>query len=421
MRRRLLSLFAVLMLVPAACGSSDDSAAEAESSPVDPTTTEQSDTAEAVVADAEDPPEIETDDNAEEDPEPVTEATPVFDFRAAEPIVSDFIDTAGLNGAALTIVHRDHGVIYENFWGVFDENRISLLASSSKMVVAGVLLHLQDQGLLDINAPVADVAEWGAGNPDITPAQLLSNSSGLIGLLQDLAYGPYVCQWDYSQNLQDCAAQIMTTPDDDTDIIAPDTGFNYGGAQWQVAGAVAEAASGKTWAELIDEIYVQPCGLKTFGFNSHYLQIEGAGFDHPPGFDSNPGQLADTANPHIEGGAYSNSRDYARLLLMHLQDGRCGDTQILTSESLATMHADRIADAYDGDAYSPGTGYGMGWWVDRESGRISDGGAFGSTPWLDLDDGYGVHLLTESNSGTSGELAALLYDVIDDAIAAGVG
>ena len=178
---------------------------------------------------------------------------------------------------------------------------------------------------------------------------------------------------------------------------------------------MAEAAAGKTWAELIDEIYVQPCGLKTFGFNSHYLQIEGAGFNHPPGFDSNPGQLADTANPHID------LQQYARLLLMHLQDGRCGDTQILTSESLATMHADRIADAYDGDAYSPGTGYGMGWWVDRESGRISDGGAFGSTPWLDLADGYGVHLLTESNSGTSGELAGLLYDVIDDAVAAGVG
>jgi CubicO group peptidase (beta-lactamase class C family) len=376
LRRRLLVLFAVLVFVPAACGSSDDNAAE---------------------------------------------ATPAFDFRAAEPIVSDFIDTAGLNGAALTIVHRDHGVIYENFWGVYDENRISLLASSSKMVVAGVLLHLQDQGLLDINAPVADVAEWGAGNPDITPAQLLSNSSGLIGLFQDLFYGPYLCQWDYLQNLQDCAAQIMTTPDDDTEIIAPDTGFNYGGAQWQVAGAVAEAASGKTWAELIDEIYVQPCGLETFGFNSHVLQIEDAGSDHPPGFDSNPGQLAETANPNLEGGAYSNSRDYARLLLMHLQDGRCGDTQILTPESLATMHADRIAEAYDGDAYSPGTGYGMGWWVDRESGRISDGGAFGSTPWLDLADGYGVHLLTESNSGISGELAGLLYDVIDDAVAADIG
>jgi CubicO group peptidase (beta-lactamase class C family) len=404
------------VLFTAACGSSDDNTAEAESAPVDTTTTEQSNT-----ADAEYMPENEIGVNAEEDSEPVVEATPEFDFSAAEPIVSGFIDTAGLNGAALTIVHRDHGVIYENFWGVYDENRISLLASSSKMVVAGVLLHLEDQGLLDINAPVADVAEWGVDNPGITPAQLLSNSSGLIGLLQNLAYGPYACQWDYKQNLQDCAAQIMTTRDDDADIIAPDTGFNYGGAQWQVAGAVAEAASGKTWAELIDEIYVQPCGLETFGFNSHFLQIEGAGFDYPPGFDSDPSQLADTANPNLEGGAYSNSRDYARLLLMHLQDGRCGDTQILTQESLATMHADRIAAAYGGDAYSSATGYGMGWWVDRESGRISDGGAFGSTPWLDLPDGYGVHLLTESNSGTSNQLAGLLYDVIDDAVATGVG
>ena len=420
MRNRLLALLGVLALATAACGGSDDNTAEAESSPVDTTTTEQNSTAEAVVADAEDPPENETDDSAEEDPEPVAEATPEFDFRAAEPIVSDFIDTAGLNGAALTIVHRDHGVIYENFWGVFDENRISLLASSSKMVVAGVLLHLQDRGLLDINAPVADVAEWGAGNPDITPAQLLSNSSGLIGLFQDLLYGPYLCQWDYSQDLQDCAAQIMTTPDDDTDIIPPDTGFNYGGAQWQVAGAVAEAASGKTWAELIDEIYVQPCGLETFGFNSHVLQIEGAGSDHPPGFDSDPSQLAETANPWLEGGAYSNSRDYARLLLMNLQDGRCGDTQILTPESLAAVHADRIAEAYNGNAYFPNLGYGMGWWVDRESGRIRDPGAYGSTPWLDLADGYGVHLLTESNNETAGELASLLYDVIDDAVAAGV-
>ncbi|NDH23975.1 MAG: hypothetical protein EBY49_08540, partial [Actinobacteria bacterium] len=98
MRHRMLALLAVLMLVPAACGSADDNVAEAESLPVDTTTTEQSDTAEAVVADAEDPSENETDDNAEEDPEPVTEVTPVFDFRAAEPIVSDFIDTAGLNG-----------------------------------------------------------------------------------------------------------------------------------------------------------------------------------------------------------------------------------------------------------------------------------------------------------------------------------
>ena len=50
MRHRLLALLAVLMLVPAACGSADDNVAEADSSTVDTTTTEQSNTAEECVS-----------------------------------------------------------------------------------------------------------------------------------------------------------------------------------------------------------------------------------------------------------------------------------------------------------------------------------------------------------------------------------
>jgi hypothetical protein len=54
----------------------------------------------------------------------------------------------------------------------------------------------------------------------------------------------------------------------------------------------------------------------------------------------------------------------------------------------------------------------MGWWVDRETGRISDGGAFGTVPWLDLDDGYGVYLVIEDTSQTGGELAERIEDLI---------
>ena len=61
----------------------------------------------------------------------------------------------------------------------------------------------------------------------------------------------------------------------------------------------------------------------------------------------------------------------------------------------------------------------MGWWVDRETGRISDGGAYGSVPWLDLEDGYGAYLVIEADSGTGGELAGLLENVVDDAMNAG--
>lgn len=344
------------------------------------------------------------------EPVPTTQPEPeplVYDFAAASPIVQQFVDERGLNGAGLVIVQRDDGVIYEDYWGEFDHDRISLVASASKMITAGVLLRLQDDGLLDIDAPVADVVDWGAGNSEVTPAQLISNSSGLVGLLPNPGYGPYVCQFIAAGSLQDCAARIFTTSADDADIAPPDTEFRYGGAQWQVAGAVAEAASGESWADLIDRIYVQPCGLETLGFNNHFTQIGTSGFGYPPAFDADPSTLAPTDNPNMEGGAYITTGDYAKLLLMHLRGGMCGGNRVLSQAALDRLH--------DGSA-EPDTGYAMGWWVDRNSGRISDPGAYGAVPWLDLEDGYGAYLVIEADGGTGLELAAQLYDLVETAV-----
>ncbi len=423
-RRSVLCSIAALLVV-AGCSSSDgsdgsDGAAE--------TSTVASTTIAPVASDppATDPPAVteapaSTDapaqTNAPATVAPAETAAPAsYDFSAIEPIVAAFVTERGLNGAGLIVVDADDGVVHEGYWGEFTPDRISLVASSSKMITAGVLLRLQDDGLLDIDAPVAEVVDWGAGNPDITPAQLLSNSSGLVGLLPNPAYAPYLCQYISSGTLEACGAAIFQTSDDDADIVAPDTEFRYGGAQWQVAGAVAEAASGKSWTELVEEIYVEPCGLETLGYNNHFGQI-GSGFLYPVEFGGDPSVLAATANPNMEGGAYITTGDYAKLLLMHLRGGKCGDTQVLSQDALDTMHADRVAAAYDGSG-AAGTGYGMGWWIDRTIGRISDAGAYGSVPWLDLEDGYGAYLVVESDAVTGNELAGLLYDIIDAEMAA---
>ncbi|WP_148288551.1 serine hydrolase domain-containing protein [Ilumatobacter nonamiensis] len=390
---------------PAASGTDaveidDSAAATSEPADTEPTTSEP----EPSDPPASDPP---TDDDDEDDD--------VDDFSAIDPIVSAFVAERGLNGAGLVVVDEDDGIIHEEYWGEFGPDRISLIASSSKMLTAGVLMRLADDGLLDMDAPVAAVAEWGAGNPDVTPAQLVSNSSGLVGLLPEPAYAPYICQYLAVGTLQDCAATIFTTADDDADVVAPDTEFRYGGAQWQVAGAVAEVASGKSWAELVDEIYVQPCDVDSLAYNNHFGQIGSGGFDYPVEFASDPSTLAPTDNPNMEGGVYITAPDYAELLLMQLRDGECAGGQVLSEEAVDRMHADRIAEAYDGSA-GDDTGYGMGWWVDRESGRISDGGAYGSVPWLDLDEEYGAYLVVEADSGTGNELAALLYEPVAAAV-----
>lgn len=333
---------------------------------------------------------------------------PPRDFSEVDQTLQALVAANELDGAGLVIVQRDEGIVHERYVGEFAADRVSLIASSSKMITAGVLLRLADEGLLDMDAPVADAVEWGDAHPDVTPAQLVSNSSGLVGLLPNLAYAPYLCQLLPDRELESCGIEIFQTDGDDDDVVAPDTEFRYGGGQWQVAGALAEAVSGKSWAELIDEIYVQPCGVESLGYNNHWA--EAGGFVYPADFD--PADLSPTENPQMEGGAYIAPPDYGELLLMHLRGGECDGGRVLSEEAVAMAHADRFAIA-DADLGADFPGYGLGWWVDRETGIVSDGGAYGSLPWLDVAEGYGAYLVIEASSGLGSEMFAELSPVVE--------
>ncbi|MFZ4519219.1 MAG: serine hydrolase domain-containing protein [Microthrixaceae bacterium] len=350
-----------------------------------------------------------------------TEVDPAV-FADVDAKLREQVQAKGLNGAGLVIVDRERGRIHESYVGDFGPDRVSLIASSSKMLTAGVLLRLADQGVLDLDAPVAKVAPWGAAHPDITPAQLISNSSGLPGLEDGLGIPDYLCQYIPSGTLQACAEKVFTTPQDDAQMIPPDTQFRYGGAQWQVAGAVAEAASGKSWAELVRGTYVEPCGTGSLAYNNHFGVMSGAKgtFSYPAAFNADPATLRPTENPNMEGGAYVTPRDYAELLLMQLRGGRCGDTRVLSSDAVQRMQADRIGEVYEGTTGSEGLeGYGMGWWVDRgQQGLVEDAGAYGTVPWIDRGRRYAAYLVVEDTFETGSAMARELRPMIDRAVKA---
>ncbi|HSL74179.1 MAG TPA: serine hydrolase domain-containing protein [Ilumatobacteraceae bacterium] len=415
-RRRVLlaaALAGSLALAACAADETDTTGSVPAAGSVAPTTTTSDTTAPATTAPA--AGGVETTPPVDATSDAGTDTGAGYDFSAVTPIVDAAIAEHGLNGAALVVVQRDDGVVHEQYWGEFGPDRISLIASSSKMMVAGVLLRLADQGLLDLDAPVADVVEWGSGNPTVTPVQLVSNSSGLVGLGPNPGYPPYLCQFLPGGTLADCAASIFTTTADDDAVIPPDTEFRYGGAQWQVAGALAEAVSGRSWAELIEETYVEPCGVDSLGFNNHWTQFA-LGFDYPAAFGGDPSTLDATDNPNLEGGAYVTAPDYAELLLMLLRDGNCGDTPVLSPAAVERMLADRIGEVYGGS--DNGAGYGLGWFVDRTTGRRTDPGAYGSVPWLDVAGGHGAYLVIEGAGRVGNQLAAELFDPVAAAVAA---
>ena len=351
------------------------------------------------------------------------------DFSAFDAEMDAFLADTGLEGARAAIIHGELGILHVQTYGTHELERITLLASASKVLSAGVLMHLHDEGVLDVDAPVGQYIPeaWGEPrNPDITLAQMVTNSSGLVGLVDDPTYLPYLCQYTNPFVLQDCAENIYTA-DDAAEVIEPDTVFRYGGGQWQLAGGIAEIVSGKTWDELIAETYREPCGIDRFGYTNHYQQFfleQGLdeGLNYPSFVNGALEDIPPSENPNIEGGGYSDIETYAQIMLMHLRGGECDNGRSLSEESVARMQVDRIAE-YGGSTGRPDLdGYGMGWWIERDTpGFYADPGAYGTFPWLDLERGIGVVIMLEDGSDTGALAAGRTRPIVEAIFDAGPG
>ncbi len=373
------------------------------------------------------PDEVVTATFIKDDVLPEHTAGAAYDFSEVETLLDAAMISENLNGISLIIMDKENGFVFESYRGAFNPSRISLLASASKTLSAGILSKLAEQGLLDLDAPLASLPEvpWGAANPTITTAQLLSNSSGLPGLGEDFEF--HSCQVNETDSLLACGEAIFTATTDDDIQIPPDTEYHYGGIQWQVAGAVAEAVSGKSWQQLLDETYIGPCGLSSLGFGNPFeLLRDQSGVNqsngifslvYPRNFFSDPDNLTPTVNPNIEGGVFSNAPDYAKLLLMQLNGGTCDGLPVLSQSSLKQMTSDRIGAAYNGISHED-SGYGLGWFVERDgSGVVFDPGLFGSVAWMDLNDGYGAFMVLEKDDASSKRIWSVLEPLVDSIMA----
>ena len=344
-------------------------------------------------------------------------------FSEVTVTVENFVAEKNLNGAGLIVVDRDHGVRYHNHWGEFSTGRISLIASTSKVLSAGVLVHLHDRGLLDLEAPIGDVVNYAGRLSTVTSIQLLSGSSGIPGLRADDPL--YICMFLPTSSLQECAIEGLSVAASDPRTVPPDTEFRYGGIQLQIAGAVAEIASGKSWADLISEIYVEPCELRSLGYTNPWIPL-GAISGSYPDWDGDLSLLPPTDNPHIGGGAYTTTGDYGKLLSMHLNGGKCNGQQVLSQSGVDLMQRNR-----SGEMYGSPVGYGLGWWTQEIVGyggsaaqpsdekgvtRLRDPGLYGSTAWIQPENGFGAYLVVESTSNVGNQLAKKLYPLIEAAV-----
>ncbi|MCH8508189.1 MAG: beta-lactamase family protein [Phycisphaerales bacterium] len=296
------------------------------------------------------------------------------DFSDVEAAASAIVDARPLlSGAAVIIGGRD-GVLYEGYFGDYGPDTVVPIASATKLLSGVALMTLIDSGSLDPDAPVRNYLPQtfsfaNAGlKATMTVRQMFAHTAGLPGSDPDGILS------DASITLAQAVEQIACcTPLMD----APGASFAYGGFSMHIGGRVGEVVSGQDWESFFAASVALPLGLTTIDYQG----------------------FGPTLNPRIAGGARSNLRDYARVLAMLLRGGEIDGVRILSEQRVASMFEDETVGLPRRVPPPTGAadwGYGFGGWISRTG---TDGstlefispGAFGFTPWIDLERGiYGI-------------------------------
>ncbi|MBW4889817.1 beta-lactamase family protein [Mucilaginibacter sp. HMF5004] len=256
--------------------------------------------------------------------------------------------------------------------GDYKNDTRQMIASCSKWLSAALVMTFVDEGKLKLTDTVGKylpvLSKSGKGK--ISLSQCLSHLTGIKEppLMENLA------DMKNFNNMDDAMAKLATEPMEGE----PGKVFHYSNAGLQIAGAVIEKISGKSFETLFAERIAKPLGMINTDFGK--------------------GKVALPA-----GGAISTPADYLNFLTMILNRGMYNGKRILSESSIAQMQVNRV-DAGVKVAYSPteagNFGYGFGEWVMNDSsaanpnGAVTSPGLFGSFPWVDNKNKYAAFMMT---------------------------
>lgn len=304
------------------------------------------------------------------------------------------INECGVPGCDI-IVARDHRVLYQNRFGVADQ-QLFYLYSTTKPLTVTTALRLYEEGRLDLDAPVSDYLPAFKNLMRKEGDQLVPVSKPLLvwhlftmtgGFDYDLYAAP-------TQEVLAAKGEQASTLDIVNSLarkplyFEPGTGYQYSLCHDILAGIV-EVVSGKRFSDYMQEIILEPLGMSntTFretpeihaGIADQYLYQDGKvllceknnSLIPSPNYDSGGAGLISCGADYIK---------FADTLA-------CGGTskngyRLLKPETVARLGSEQLSHFSMNNNYSlalaPGYGYGMGVRVKvAENGGLSPIGEFG--------------------------------------------
>ncbi|MFC4356804.1 serine hydrolase [Halobium salinum] len=310
---------------------------------------------------------------------PSSEAT-----AAVDALCRDVVGSERVPGLSVTVADAD-GTVYASGYGSRDlaGNRPATadtlygVGSVTKSMTALAVAQLAEAGMLAVDDPAADHLDAdldGALDHDGEPVRLrhlLSHTSGLpsLGTSETLIGRRLRRSVDTLPmgDREDFYAHLRGAVDERTG--PPGERFAYSNAGYVLLGHVVEEATGRPFAEYVEEHLFDPLGMERATFDDFAFSTDD---DHATPYLLEEGEPTAASLPvrelsHPAGGALASTADLARYLRLYLGDGDLGGQRHVDSATVGDLLEPRVETPY-----GP---YGFGWWRESVAGHTLNGHA----------------------------------------------
>jgi CubicO group peptidase (beta-lactamase class C family) len=289
-------------------------------------------------------------------------------FEEIDAHIEQQMERLNIPGAALAIV-EDGEIVHQRGFGrarpggeAPSPQTPFIIGSLTKSFTALAVVQLVEDGKVELDAPIQRYLPWfrvadPQASAQITVRHLLNQTSGLPQLsgLRPLA------DFDDSPDASERQARALST----LELTRPvGSKFEYSNMNYNLLGLVIEAASGESYEDYIQNHVFAPLQMSHSYTSQPEAKQNGLAVGHRYWF------AIPFAEPNlpIPRGSHptflltSSSEDMAHYLIAHLNEGRHGDTQILSAAGIDQLHRPTVEVNQMG---YPSGHYGMGWFIEE--------------------------------------------------------
>jgi CubicO group peptidase (beta-lactamase class C family) len=251
------------------------------------------------------------------------------------------LDSGDIAGVVITVV-KDGTVLLEKGYGYADvaqrrpmdpEQTMVRIGSTSKLFTWTAVMQLVEQGKLDLDRDVNDYLDFRIpedfGKP-VTLRDLMNHRGGFEEGLKDVLRLDPVDVPSSEAYLKEHMRPMLFPPGQVPAY------SNYGAS---LAGYIVERVSGMPFERYLDAHILAPLGMTRTSFDQPLpARFEG---QYSLGYRqaSMPPGAYEQIVTRAAGSGTATAADMARFMLVHLQQGRFGDAQLLRPETVELMHS----------------------------------------------------------------------------------